>query len=178
MKNILNNLIILSIFLFGANGAVAQTTQAKDFILPKQSYTDSLYAIICNPIYNSFYNPSYMSSTTPTFTMLKIDIDKNGKVTDIRFSDSADSTFVNAYVNRKKWPNEISTIEKFAKAKEYSDVSLLMPVNYEPNYRPKQTKVFSYEEMENIMKFNKKEFTGKVVKLPSMNIRVLSEHNM
>jgi len=153
------------------------SAQNKTFELPKQSYSDSLYARICTPIYFSFYTPSYMATTTPTFTILKIEINSQGKVIAINFSDSADSVFVKAYKNRKKYDDEISTLEKYVKAKLYTDVSLLMPVSFEPKY-PNSVKDFSYDKMESIMQWNKKEVVGRVIMLPSMNIRILPNGNM
>jgi hypothetical protein len=118
-----------------------------------------------------------MGVQTATFAVLKIDIDKKGKVTDIRFSDSADSTFLKAYANRQQWPDEKGTIEKYAKAKGYKNVSLLMHVRFEPRY-PSSNKYISYDQAEAVMQFAGKEFIGNSIILPCMNIRVSAEHNM
>ncbi len=170
MKSVVFYLLLLSF----TNCLFAQNRMP---VLKKLSYTDSLLSKIDAPIYYSFYNPTYMVVKTATVTVLKIDIDKKGKVTDIRFSDSADSTFLKAYANRQQWPDEKGTIEKYAKAKGYRDVSLLMNVRFEPRY-PSPIKDISYDQVEAIMQFAGKEFTGNSVILPGMNIRVLAEHNM
>jgi hypothetical protein len=142
-----------------------------------QKAADSLFTEISNTIYDSFYTSSYMSTTNSTFTVLKIDINKQGKVTGINFSDSANSTFVKAYTNRKKWHDDTATLEKYAKMNSYTDVSLLIPVSFEPNY-PYQKKVFSYDELESMMKFDKKNFTGKSILFSLIRITVLPHGNM
>ncbi|MDB5129969.1 hypothetical protein [Mucilaginibacter sp.] len=176
MKNISRSVIIFSVVLSQITVSFAQ-----DRVLNNEKYkhsvSDSLFNEFSNGIYHSFYTSSYMSTTTPTFTMLKVDISKNGKVTSIQFSDSADSTFVKAYLNRKKWHDDKATLEKYAKIKSYTDVSLLIPVSWEPDY-PNQKKLFSYDEMEGIMRFNKKDFTGKSVFFPPIYIKITPGGNM
>jgi hypothetical protein len=176
MKNILRTVIIFSGILLQITVSFAQ-----DKVLNsgkyKHSASDSLFNKFSNGIYHSFYTPSYMSTRTPTFTMLKVDINKDGKVTSIQFSDSADSTFVKAYLNRKKWHDDKATLERYAKIKSYTDLSLLIPVSWEPNY-PNQKELFSYDEMEGIMRFNKKDFTGKSVFFPPIYIKITPGGNM
>ena len=141
------------------------------------SYTDSLLVEFENSIYTSFYTPKFWSKNTlPTFTVLKIDIDKNGNVTGIRFSDSADTAFVNAFLQRPKFHNDKSTLEKYAKAKSYSDCSILIPVSYEPSFGSNYS--FLYRNMDSLMKFDSQYFIGKAIILAPIQIRVLSEHNM
>jgi hypothetical protein len=143
----------------------------------KLSVEDSLYSEINNTIYNTFYTPSYMVNKTPVFTVFKVDIDWEGKVISIQFSDSADSTFVKAWLNKPKYHDDKATLERYAKAKSLTNISLLIPVIYEPNY-PQQKKVFSYDELEAIMKFNKQNFTGKSIMFSPINIAVLLRGNM
>ncbi|MBB5396353.1 hypothetical protein [Mucilaginibacter sp. AK015] len=138
---------------------------------------DSLLRIIDNNIYYSYYSPSYMSNKTPIFTMLKIDLDWNGKVTGIHFSDSADSVFVKSYFNNPRNRDIKSTFEKYARLKAYSNISLLIPVNYQPEY-PNQKKIFSYEELERSLKFKNQYFIGNSVMFSPINIKVLTKGNM
>jgi hypothetical protein len=169
-------LIFISVIFLCSKNLYAQN-RGIDRNKQKLSYTDSLYLEMDNTIYNSFYDSSYFSTLTPTFTILKIDINKRGKVTGIQFSDSADTVFVKTYLNRKKWHDDKATIEKYAKVKSYKGISLLIPVSWEPNY-PNQKKIFSYDEMEGIMKFNGKDFTGQSVLLQPIYIRISPNGNM
>ena len=169
-------IIILIMSFFWMNCLKAQEkNQNLDHF--NQKTADSLFTEISSTIYDSFYTSSYMSTTNSTFTVLKIDINKQGKVTGINFSDSADSTFVKAYTNRKKWHDDTATLEKYAKINSYTDLSLLIPVSFEPNY-PYQKKLFSYDELESIMKFGKNSFTGKSVLFSLIRITVLPHGNM
>jgi hypothetical protein len=176
MKNAIKTLIILFICFGGITELFAQ-----EKVLGEGKYrhtaSDSLFTEFSGTVYNCYYTPSYMSNSTPTFAMLKIDIDPKGKVTSIQFSDSADSTFVKAFVNRKKWHNDEATLEKYAKIKGYSEISLLIPVSWEPKY-PYQKKIFTYEELEGLMKFNSKNFTGKSIIFSPIHIKLSSSGNM
>ncbi|MET3611343.1 hypothetical protein [Mucilaginibacter rubeus] len=177
MKNPLKSIAVLISFCVGIN-----TVKAQDKMLGEGKYkhtlSDSLLTEFSGTVYNSFYNPSYMSTTTPTFAVLKIDIDKNGKVVDMRFSDSADSTFVRAFDNRKKkkWHDDKATLEKYARIKSYKDVSLLIPVSYEPQL-PNSNKYYTNGYLESYLKFNNKDFTGKAVMLSPIFIPVLTKGN-
>lgn len=176
MEPTLKMLSILFISFLWLNNTSAQINlnSVKKF---KQPLEDSLLREIDNDIYYSYYSPAYMSNKVPVFTMLKIDIGWDGKVTGIQFSDSADSTFAKAYFNNSNANNRKAIFEKYAKIKSYSRVSLLIPVSWEPNY-PNQKKIFSYDEMEGMMKFNKKDFTGKSVFFSPIYIRISSSGNM
>lgn len=165
---------IIALILFAG---IANAQQNEKHLLVRISYTDSLINEFENSIYESFYNPVFWSKTpNPTFTVLKIDIDKEGKVKDVRFSDSADTLFVNAFLRRPKYHDDTATLKKYAKAKEYKDISILIPVSYEPFYSPQHN--FNYSNLELLMKFDKKDFTGKAIMLAPIQIKVLSEHNM
>jgi hypothetical protein len=146
-------------------------------LLIHYSKADSLINEFENSVYECIHDPKFWAkSYVPTFTILKIDIDGMGKVKDIRFSDSADSLFVKAYLNKPNYHNDRSTLEKYAKEKSYTDVSLLIPVSYEPNYSPVRS--YYYKTMESIMKFDKKDFTGKAIMLKPISIKILKENNM
>jgi hypothetical protein len=168
MKQIFKVLVILFTSFLWMKDSNAQMKPAWSFkpskmkstLSFKQSTEDSLINKFQNNIYYSFYNPSYMVNTVATFTILKIDINRQGKVTNIQFSDSADSTFVKAYLNYNKDQDNKTTLEKYAEIKSYKDISLLIPISYEPNY-PYQKKLFSYDELESMLKFNQQVFVGK-----------------
>lgn len=172
---------IMGVAFLVAICVVISDVRAQDAILGEGKYkhivSDSLLTEFSNTVYNTFYTPSYMYTTTPTFAVLKIEIDKKGKVADIRFSDSADYTFVKAFDNRKKWHDDKATLEKYAKLKAYKDVSLLMPVSYEPQF-PNPNKYYTNGYMESYLKFNNKDFTGKAVMLSPIFIPVLTKGNM
>jgi len=176
MKQIIKTLVILFVSLLLLKSANAQLKLGYK-PKAKQLPEDSLFNQFRNTVYNSFYNPVYMANTTPVSTMMKIDIDWQGKVTSINFSDSADSIFVKAFKNHKNWYDDKATLEKYAKVMGLTNVSLLIPINYEPNY-PNQRKLFSYDELEGMMKFDKKSFTGKAIIFEQINIGVLPKRNM
>ena len=170
-------LLIITLFLSFVSTVSAQKGAMEKPLVAHVSYADSLIGEFENSIYDSFYNPAFWAkSNTPRFTVFKIDIGQDGKVKGMGFSDSADTLFVNAFLNRKKYHDDIATLEKYAKAKSYSNVSILIPVSYEPSYSSRQS--FYYDKMESIMKFDKKDFEGKAILLSPIKIAVLSEHNM
>ena len=176
MKQILKAFVTLLVSLLFVNCLKAQIKLQHDPKI-KQTMEDSLFNQFRNTIYYSFYNPAYISNTTTTLTIMKVDINWQGKVTNMGFSDSADSTFVKAFNNHPKWYDDKATLEKYAKVMSLTNISLLIPINYEPNY-PDQHKVFSYDELEGLMKFGKKSFTGKCIMFEPINISVLSKGNM
>jgi hypothetical protein len=176
MKQTLKTLLMVFISLLWLNSISAQINLPpnKKF---KQPLADSLLREIDNDIYYTYYSPAFMSNKVPVFTMLKVDIGWDGKVTSIQFSDSAGPDFIKAYFDRPKGHDIKATLEKYAKIKSYTDVSLLIPVSWEPNY-PNQKKVFTYDEMEGIMKFNKKDFTGKSIMFSPIYITLSATGNM
>ncbi len=131
-----------------------------------------------NVIYNTIYNPEFWSkSFMPSFAVLKVDINEPGHVTDIRFSDSADTLFVKQFEMRNTaWVKEKVLLECYARANSYKGVSIIIPVNYQPNYSIKRS--FYYDQMEPFMQFNKKNFNGKAIILDPINIPVLTKGNM
>lgn len=175
MKTIIKTSTILFILMLLINHVHAQVKPT--YSHAKKSVEDSLWGQFQNAVYYTYYNPAYMSNTTTTSTVMKIDIDWQSKVTSIRFSDSADLLFASAFTNRPKWNDDKITLEKYARIMKLTSISLLIPINYEPNY-PKQQKVFSYDELEGWMKFDKKSFTGKAIIFEPINISVLSKGNM
>src|SRR4051812_39305891 len=101
MKSMFKILFIVLIQFLCVSGLQAQNLKVKTNAIIHQSAEDSLIKEFSNTLYHTYYNPTFMQVTTATFTMLKIDIDWNGKVTGINFSDSADSVFVKAWINKK-----------------------------------------------------------------------------
>src|SRR3569623_1081077 len=86
------------------------------------SYVDSLMGSFRSSVYSRIYNPAFWSkSYKPVYTMLKISIDENGKVKEIKYSDSADALFVKTFLGMPKYYNDIATLEKYAMAKSYKD---------------------------------------------------------
>jgi hypothetical protein len=143
------------------------------------SKEDSLMSEIRSSIYNNIYNPKFWGEyTTPTFTILKVTYDNNGDVKHISFSDSADSSFLKLYSKMPTYHDIKTTFKNYAAIKSYRDISLLIPVYYEPSYTSHQNQNFYYFQIESIMKFNGKEFVGKSILLRPIVIRVLKEHNM
>ncbi|QEM13999.1 hypothetical protein [Mucilaginibacter rubeus] len=139
-----------------------------------QSDSDVTTGRIYRAIYNTYNNPYYWKkSLKPTFTTLKIDVSKKGSITDIRFSDSADSLFKAEFEqNIKKFR---SIADQWVKSKSYKGISLLIPVYYETKYELKPT--VGYDDVEFVLKFNKKAFTGNTVLLRPVTIRVLNNGN-
>src|SRR6202000_1983447 len=95
--------------------------------IAKYAENDSLLTKIENLIYYRYYNPGFFRKTVRlTLTVLRVDIDKNSKVIDIRFSDSADTTFVSAFRNDTNYIETKLAIEEYAKAKSYQNISILI----------------------------------------------------
>jgi hypothetical protein len=88
MKNIIPFLLIT---LLCANNSKAQIELPRANLNATQLPEDSLLKEFQNTVYYTFYNPTYMQ--TPTFTMLKIDVDGTGKIGGNDFSDSAGPQF-------------------------------------------------------------------------------------
>jgi len=160
------------------NTAYAQNAKRYDEkISNRPSYTDSLINEFRNTIYYSLYNSNLLANNkTPTFTVLKIDIDDKGIVTGITFSDSADTLFVKTFLKRHKYHDDIATLEKYAKAKSYNNISIIIPVSYEPLYDIQNS--FISNKVEYIMKFDGKDFTGKAIMLAPIRVGMLSKNNM
>lgn len=133
------------------------------------SFSDSLGNAFRNSVYRSinktiFWSKSYVS----TYTMLKIDIDKYGKVKSLRFSDSGDTLFVKAFSHTQAYA-DTKLLEKYVRSRSYKDISILIPINYNPFYNTRRR--FYYDKMESLMKFDGKDLNGKAILLPSINIR-------
>ncbi|EHQ30358.1 hypothetical protein [Mucilaginibacter paludis] len=175
MKNILKFSIITVLLFSLTNGLKAQIKLTYNPKRIKPLTEDSLFNDFRNAIYYTYYHPSYMSNKKPIFTMLKITLDWQGKVTDLGFSDSADSVFVNAFANKAKQYDFKATIETYAKVKSLTKISLIIPVYFEPSYEKKEH-AFTYGELEGLMKFNKRSFEGPAIFYPEMNI-ALGEMN-
>jgi len=142
------------------------------------SYTDSLIARFDNCIYNTYQDYHFWEKgVKQQFTMLQISIDKYGKIKRIWYSDSADKIFVDAFLKESVSKTNISTLERYAKAKGYKNLSLLIPVYFETNFENSPTFEHNYDFMESIMKFDGKPFSGKSVILEPVIIRVLAKHN-
>ncbi|WP_109609250.1 hypothetical protein [Mucilaginibacter oryzae] len=118
-----------------------------------------------------------MSNKNPTFAVLRVDITWNGQVTDMRFSDSADSVFIKAWNEKLKTHDIKATFRRYAIAKSYEYVSLLIPVSYEP-MQPESDKHYTNNYFESYMKFNKRDFEGKAIILAPIFIPVLANGEM
>ena len=182
MKQIIKTALILFTSLLWVHNLKAQTKSTLGFDIKsrakpyKQTLEDSLFNELNNTIYYTYYNPSYIHNKAPVFTILKVDIDWNGKVTLIGFSDSADSTFVKAWINRPKDDDGKATFERYAEVKSYKNVSLLIPIAYETDL-PNANKNYTNDYLESYFKFNKKAFTGNAVILSPIIIPILKTGN-
>lgn len=177
MNKIIASIFATVIFVLACQNINAQNVKSP--IVPaSQLSNDGSINQFRNIVYNSIYTPEFWSkSFIPSFAVLKIDINASGHVTDIQFSDSADTLFVRQFEKRKsKLADEKALLERFAKTNSYKDISIIIPVNYEPNYGNKRS--FYYDQMESLMLFNKKQFTGKAIILATMNIAILTKGNM
>ena len=141
--------------------------------------TDSLIQEYKDYLFNSINNPKFWAEVkTPAYILLKIDFDATGKVKSIRFSDSTDTLFVSAFNRQPKYHNYQLTLETYAQKKGYKDVSLLIPIYYEPHYDTDPGFYISYNRLEMTVKFDGKEFRGKSIILSPIIMRVLSKGNM
>jgi len=143
----------------------------------KRTNTDSLIRIIDNTIYNTYYNSNYWKkSIIPVFTVLKIDITETSNVKRIEFSDSADTLFTKELWRNPAYKNIKTALERYAKNKGYKNISILIPINYEPNYSPVHG--VDYKHVESLMKFNGKDVIGKTILFSPVRIKVLSKGNI
>ncbi|WP_091149525.1 hypothetical protein [Mucilaginibacter pineti] len=184
MKQVIKIIIILfAIVLYTHDYLNAQTKFKLDYDIKsnrnkpyKQSMEDSLFRELYVTIYYTYYNPTYMYNKVPVFTVLKVDIDWDGKVTWLGFSDSADSTFVKAWLTKPKHHDDKATFERYAKVKSYKSVSLLIPVAYETDL-PNSNKYYTNDYLESYFKFDKKAFTGNAIMLSPIIIPILTTGN-
>jgi hypothetical protein len=167
MENKINKLLIIGFIVLCYSKATGQ----------RYTYADSLINEYKNSVYECYHNPGFWSKNNkPVFTIIKIEIDKNGDIKDIRFSDSADPLFVNAYLKRVKYHDEKQTLKKYASAKSFKNISILIPVSYEPQYNPQHS--FESNAIENMLKFNNHDFSGDAIILEPLKIGVLADHNI
>ncbi|WP_162996453.1 hypothetical protein [Mucilaginibacter celer] len=143
----------------------------------KRTAADSLYLEINNFIYGTFYNPTYWETKTPTFTVLKVDITWDGRVSDMRFSDSADSAFVKAWNDKLQTHDIKATFGRYAKEKSYEYLSLLIPVSFEP-LQPKSENHYANKYLESYLKFDKRDFEGEAIMMTPVFVQVLAKGNM
>ncbi|MDB5135276.1 MAG: hypothetical protein JWP37_1879 [Mucilaginibacter sp.] len=174
MRTYINLKVVLTICVSLLYASLLSAQKKNKKAPTHKSYADSLMGAFRNSVYGRIYNPAFWSkSYMPTLTILKISINKNGKVTDIRFSDSADTLFVKTFANMPKRNDDLSTLEKYALAKSYKDISILIPINYEPNYRAHRS--FDYNNLQLLMRFDKKEFEGKALISPPLLVGVVAD---
>ncbi|AMR31571.1 hypothetical protein A0256_09110 [Mucilaginibacter sp. PAMC 26640] len=138
---------------------------------------DSLLTDFENSVYRRIYNPDFWNKCyTSTFTVIKIDIDSNSKVTSIKFSDSADSLFTKIYATRKIQFDECTTLSNYAKTKAYKNISIIIPVIYIQNYSAQTS--FNANNVESLLKFGNKAFLGNAIIRPTITIKLLPKGNI
>jgi hypothetical protein len=166
---------LLIIGCFFSKQLSAQTVQPSELVNPITE--QGLLNKILNDIYFTYYSPTYISNKTPVFTILKVDVSQNGKIADISFSDNTDAEFKNAYFNNKDIGVFKKTFEKYAQQKSYFNISLLIPISYQPN-SPNKEGGGSYDNIQSLTKFKGQSLIGSTVILPMVTISVLSKNNM
>ncbi len=112
-----------------------------------------------------FNSKCYMS----TFTVLKIDIDNRGEIKDLNFSDNVDTLFSKSFFLRHTYKNERAILTQYIKLNAYKNISVLIPINYEP-FNDVHRNLY-YDSMESFLRFNKKDFTGKAVMLSPIEVK-------
>lgn len=172
-----NTFKILTIILL--IGSFSKDVYAQDASKTKhQKYADSLIGVFCNTIYRCGYNPGFWAKCyTPVFTTIKIDIDKKGKLSGVEFSDSADSLFKAEFSKGLNHERDKQILEEYAKAEQLKNVSILIPVYYEPWADVKYKFHLNYGAIEGLLRFNKKPYRGNAIVLPPVRIPVLSTGN-
>ncbi|MBD1384262.1 hypothetical protein IDJ75_03150 [Mucilaginibacter rigui] len=173
MKYITITLLIIGCFF--SKNLPAQNVQPSEFVNPTTE--QGILNKILNGIYFTYYSPTYISNKTPVFTILKVDVSKTGKITDIIFSDNTDAAFKNAYLNNNDIESFKKTLERYAQQKSYLNTSMLIPISYQPN-SPNKEGVFTYDNIQSLTKFKGQSFIGSTVILPTVIISVLSKNNM
>jgi len=145
----------------------------------KPNYADSLLTRFCNRIDSTYHDYHFWTKgITHQFVVLQIRIDEHGQVRRIWYSDSADKIFKDAFLKQSVSSENISILEKYARAKNYKDISILIPVYFESSFERKPSFEHNYNFMESILKFDGKPFSGESVILEPVIVRVLAEHNM
>jgi len=129
---------------------------------------DSLLKVFENDIYGGIYEPNPSAHFTAQMTFLKIEINAKGKITDINFSDNADPSLVKSFKNRPRYNDDYINLELYAQSKSYKAISLLIPVIYWVRYETIGTT--TEKQNASIMQFDKKNFIGKAIVLPSLDI--------
>jgi len=95
----LKTLLVLLLFIFFANMISAQQKNGNK--QPAYLTSDNLTDAVRNSIYNIISDSDFRSkSYISTFTVLKIEIDDNGGITSINFSDGVDTLFAGTFLNR------------------------------------------------------------------------------
>ena len=147
---------ILSLQSANAQNKTTPKKKAFSYTLTTPTKEDSLLNRFVNLVYATYDNPFVKAKTT--FAFLKVYIDFKGKVSDVSFSDNADPGFAKNYTGKATIKDDVSTLEKYAAIKKFSDITLLFPVMYISDYS--QNASLPSKELEGIMKFGKLELEG------------------
>jgi hypothetical protein len=99
-----------------------------------------------------------------------------GELKSLNFSDCADSLFTKELLGN---PNHLKTLQvalqEYARKATYKNISILIPVSYQPNYSP--TREMDYKHVEALFQFNKRDIVGKTIIFSPIRIKVLSKGN-
>ncbi len=157
MDVIIKKLVGLICFAIVSGNALAQTT-------------DSLLTDFGNSITKKLIYPSELiTRCAPTFTILKIRVDNQGEIADMKLSDSADPLFVVEWLSKIKTINK-GPLKKYIKQHTISNTTVLLPINYTFSIKSCSTMNIDQNSNLRLFKFEEKPVKGVYYMLPPLNL--------
>lgn len=115
------------------------------------------------------YPPELVNSCTPTFTILKITVNKSGEIANTQLSDSADPLFVIEWLSKKKFI-DFSALKKYINRRSISSAEVLLPINYTFSNKACDTMNVEQNNCAKLFLFENKSAIGNFYVLPSLNL--------
>jgi len=131
---------------------------------------DSLLNDFGNSILKKMHYPNELvSRCTPTFTVLKITVDKEGEIANMQLSDSADPLFVVEWLSKKKLI-DLSSLKKYIKKYSIASTEVLLPINYTFSNRSCSTMNIDQANCLRLFLFENSPAKGNFYVLPPLNL--------
>ena len=122
------------------------------------------YEALIKRFYGSVVNNVHMVPK-PIGTIIKIDVDRLGKIAGIQLSDSADPDFMKQFEQQKK-TLDFDALNRYVKANNLSNISLLIPYYVTDKKNPNA----SHGKGRKLKQFENKDVTGKTIMLDPIEI--------
>ena|ERR1700744_974531 len=157
MDVIIKKIVAAVCFVIISGNALAQTT-------------DSLLTDFGNSITKKLVYPNELiTRCEPTFAILKMRVDNQGEIVDMKLSDSANPLFVVEWLSKIKNINT-GPLKKYIKQYAISNTTVLLPINY--TFSTKSCSIMNIDQNSNLRLFL---FEGNPVKgvyymLPPVNL--------